>query len=214
MRLWLLLILCFVASDHLWASTLKDSLANALAESRGKFSSYKIFDCCRMTSSSRAFAIIAPSGNSVRGERIAQFSFTDGNWRLDWIDKDRHQQPWKVMCGDANSDGTEDLAVCVFKKPKHWPDSTNGFFVYKLTEKSIAPLWLGSRLSLPFIDAELVFDEKRKKTLLLAIERHSKGFRAVQYEWKSFGFFVTKILTDDTQAKSIKEFLETDSEKL
>ncbi len=167
-----------------------------------------------MKSGGKAFAIIAVPGNPVRGERLAQFSFDAGNWQLDWIDKDRRQHPWKIMAGDANGDGQEDIAICVFKKPKFWPDSGNGFFVYKVTDKSIAPLWLGSRLSLPFIDAELVQTPGSPQAYLIAIEKHSKGFRAVRYEWKSFGYFVTRVLATDTKANTVKEYLMINLEKL
>jgi hypothetical protein len=207
-----ILIFCLFISACSNAENLSDSLRVVLRQCGGDYSGYSIFDCKKMRTQSKAFAILSKP-EALRGERIAQFSLDSGKWSLDWIDSDRGQNPWKITTGDPDGDGNEDVAFCVWKKSNYWRGIDNRFFVYKIVGDRIAPMWLGSRLALPFLDAEFVPAPGGRSSLLMSLEKCGKLTRVVIYEWKSFGFFRVDTIWEGDGINTLSEYKSVNQSK-
>ena len=104
-------------------------------------------------------------------------------------------KPMKVQIGDINGDGTNEVAICVYKTAEFHPVMAKRPFFFDLVEGNLIPVWLGSRLSRPFDDYVLFDVNADGIDEIVSIEQLENGNRVVAvYEWKGFGFEVLRDL--------------------
>ena len=98
-------------------------------------------------------------------------------------------KPMKVMVGDINGDGLNEISLCVYKSTKFHPELAKRPFFYLLESNKLAPIWRGSCLSRPFDDYELFDMDDDGIDEIVAIERLEDGKRILAvYSWLNFGF--------------------------
>jgi len=98
-------------------------------------------------------------------------------------------RPMKVQLGDVNGDGVREIAVCVYKTTKFYPDMDKRPFFYDLAQGALIPVWLGSRLSRPFVDYILMDIDADGIDEIVSIERLENGKSVLAaYNWAGFGF--------------------------
>lgn len=96
-------------------------------------------------------------------------------------------KPWKVRLADVDGDGRPELALGVHKLARFDPVMRNRLFIYDWP--GLAPRWLGSRLSLPFVDFAFADCDGDGKDELFALEEARDGRRRLMhYTWNGFGF--------------------------
>lgn len=111
-------------------------------------------------------------------------------------------KPSKVMAGDIDGDGIQEIGICVYKTTKFHPVLAKRPFFYRLTDGQLEPVWLGSRLARPFLDY-IVWDvDQDGMEEIVSIEKTKYGDSLVaMYDWKGFGFelkAISKELTGET----------------
>jgi dTDP-glucose pyrophosphorylase len=98
-------------------------------------------------------------------------------------------KPMKVMVGDINGDGLNEISLCVYKSTKFHPELAKRPFFYLLEADKLVPVWRGSCLSRPFDDYELFDMDDDGIDEIVAIERLEDGKRLLAvYSWLNFGF--------------------------
>lgn len=104
-----------------------------------------------------------------------------------------HYPVFKMMKGDVNNDGNEDIAVGVIKSTRRDSVVRKRLFIYQIRNRSIIPLWLGSSLSRPLED--FTFVRTDSSTIVRSVEIESSGYYLVaEYEWFGFGLSFRKYL--------------------
>jgi hypothetical protein len=98
-------------------------------------------------------------------------------------------KPMKVQIGDVTGDGVDEVALCVYKTTKFYPELEKRPFFFDLVEGNLIPVWLGSRLSRPFDDYILYDIDDDAIDEIISIERLESGQRVIAvYNWRGFGF--------------------------
>ena len=98
-------------------------------------------------------------------------------------------KPMKVMTGDINGDGLNEISLCVYKSTKFHPELAKRPFFYLLNGDELKPVWRGSCLSRPFDDYELFDLDEDGIDEIISIERLQDGKRVLAiYSWQNFGF--------------------------
>lgn len=123
-------------------------------------------------------------------------------------------KPLKVQAGDINGDGTDEIAVCVYKTTEFHPVLAKRPFFYIRKNEELEPVWLGSRLARPFVDYVLFDADGDGIDEIVSIEvLENKNQVIVVYDWKGFGFEVKSIsdelagdtcFIDQTNGKQMK----------
>jgi len=98
---------------------------------------------------------------------------------------------WRASVGDVDGDGAEDLALCTWSHTARGPEMKRRFFVYSWDDQGgLTPRWRGSRLSRPYISAQLAQVLPDERMELVSVEKGLTGQRLlVAYEWNQFGFW-------------------------
>lgn len=111
-------------------------------------------------------------------------------------------KPLKIQAGDINGDGVMELSVCTYKTTKFHPVMAKRPFFYDLSDGSLEPVWLGSRLARPF-DQYILYDLDRDGLdEIVSIEWTERGNRLfAAYDWKGFGFEV-KAVSEEIEGES------------
>lgn len=111
--------------------------------------------------------------------------------------------PWKLMVGDVDGDGVDEVSIGVYKKSPLHPVMAKRPFFYNFNGGDLVPKWRGSRLSRPFEDYFLFDFDKDQVMELVSIEYLEDGRQVLNsYKWREFGFEGYK----ETQAvKSIEK---------
>ena len=100
-------------------------------------------------------------------------------------------KPLKVQIGDVNGDGVKEIALCVYKTTYFHPVMAKRPFFYDLVNGELKPVWLGSRLSHPFLDYILVdIDDDGEDELISIDVLENNHYSLYAYKWKGFGFTV------------------------
>lgn len=101
-------------------------------------------------------------------------------------------KPMKVLLGDVDGDGIQEIGLCVYKTAKFHPVLAKRPFFFRLTQGNLIPVWLGSRLSRPFDDYTLADTDGDSISEILSIEPLQNGEWVVAiYDWAGFGFELT-----------------------
>ncbi len=101
----------------------------------------------------------------------------------------RDIKPTKIMSGDVDGNGKDDISVIVYKKTKFHDVEAKRPFFYGTDGDVLYPLWLGSRLSHPFSDYVLLDIDNDGIHEIAAAEYLEDGkMNVAVYDWQSFGF--------------------------
>jgi hypothetical protein len=100
---------------------------------------------------------------------------------------------FKIIKGDVNNDGVEDLAVGVIKPTRRDPTARKRLFLFQIRNGSIIPLWLGSSLSHPMEDFSLYKNGSRFMVRSIEVEKSGR-YLVAEYEWFGFGLTFRKYL--------------------
>lgn len=110
------------------------------------------------------------------GSEIMRFDLTD-------------MKPWKVQTADIDGDGERELSIGVYTKARSDQEMRKRPFLFRLTERGLHPVWLGTRLSKPFEDYVFSDLDGDGRDELIAIEYLADGRQVLNaYRWKGFGF--------------------------
>lgn len=140
-----------------------------------------------------------------RGERLAVVALEGQSFRLVFLDRDRQYNPWKVLAGDVDGDGTSEVLFAVYKKSRFHPVFANRLFVFGWDGHQLYPKWLGSRLSRPFFDLALAKTEEHACELLALEAQEDGGRRIMSYRWCGFGFEGDKELAQGTPTLCLRD---------
>lgn len=114
---------------------------------------------------------------------------------------------FKIIKGDVNNDGTEDIAVGVIKPTRRDPVARKRLFLFQLRNRSIIPLWLGSSLSHPMEDFSLYKSDSRLVVRSIELEKRER-YLIAEYEWFGFGLSFRKYLHRELSLDKARRLLD------
>lgn len=114
-------------------------------------------------------------------------------------------KPWKLLIGDIDGDGIEEISVGVYKESPLHPVMAKRPFIYSFVDGGIHPKWRGSRLSRPFTDYCFYDIDGDGIDEIISIEILEDNKKLINtYKWKGFGFegyLESKIYEDITNLR-------------
>ncbi len=162
---------------------------------------WEVKDCAAKPSGGVLFLILGPAGASQRsttGARLAVLSIDGRRIEEILVDKDRGQNPWKIRAADIDGDGQTEVCVGVSIKAGSGETRKKCLHVYGWDGRGLFPKWLGSKLSMPFMDFGLCDTDADGQVELVSLEAQKNGLaRVMVYRWRGFGFEgVTELESD------------------
>jgi len=83
--------------------------------------------------------------------------------------------PWKLMVGDVDGDGLDEISIGVYKESPLHPVMAKRPFFYNFNGEDLVPKWRGSRLSRPFEDYILFDLDKDRIMEVVSVEYLEEG---------------------------------------
>jgi|SRR5690349_3891098 len=114
---------------------------------------------------------------------------------------------YKLLKGDVNNDGEQDLAVGVIKSTRRDPIARKRLFLFRVKNRSIIPLWLGSSLSQPLEDFSVRSVDSVTVIRSIEVEK-SKRYLIAEYEWFGFGLSFRKYLHRELSLDEARELFD------
>jgi hypothetical protein len=121
------------------------------------------------------------------GEEVIIYSIEDKKeiYREDYS----AYNPWKIVIGDIDGDGKEEISIGVYKTSPLHPVMARRPFIYSFEGNKLEPKWRGSRLSKPFLDYVFFDIDEDEVDEIVAIEILEDNRKVINtYKWKGFGF--------------------------
>lgn len=149
----------------------------------------KAYSIAKLTDKDEEFLVVL-TGRAWQefGSEVIIYSLDGGRrellrWDASWLN------PWKLMTGDIDGDGIEEISIGVYKESPLHPVMAKRPFIYSFDGEQIVPKWRGSRLSRPFEDYLLYDIDKDGVCEIVASERLENGKMLLNsYKWRGFGF--------------------------
>lgn len=97
--------------------------------------------------------------------------------------------PWKVITGDIDGDGKDEISIGVYKKSPFHQVMAKRPFIYSFEHGKLEPKWRGSRLARPFIDYNFYDIDGDNVEEIISVEILENNRNVINtYKWKGFGF--------------------------
>ncbi len=153
----------------------------------------------------KEYRVIITKNRGIYGKYIIVLDEEEKEiYRRDWSEIN----PWKVLIGDIDGDGIEDISIGVYKESPFHPIMAKRPFIYNFKDGRLIPKWRGSRLSRPFVDYVFYDLDKDGIDEIVSIEILENDKKLINsYKWKGFGFegFVETKEYDDIIGISIED---------
>lgn len=119
-------------------------------------------------------------------------------------------KPWKIMTGDVDGDGDEEIALGVYKESPLHQIMAKRPFIYSFNGEKLSPFWRGSRLSKPFNDFILYDLDGDGICEIVSSEYLEEGSMVINsYKWRGFGF---EGFLQTAELQTIKKIYESEGE--
>lgn len=119
-------------------------------------------------------------------------------------------KPWKIMTGDVDGDGDEEIALGVYKESPLHQIMAKRPFIYSFNGEKLSPFWRGSRLSKPFDDFILYDLDGDGICEIVSSEYLEEGSMVINsYKWRGFGF---EGFLQTAELQTIKKIYESEGE--
>ncbi len=119
-------------------------------------------------------------------------------------------KPWKIMTGDVDGDGDEEIALGVYKESPLHQIMAKRPFIYSFNGEKLSPFWRGSRLSKPFDDFIIYDLDGDGICEIVSSEYLEEGSMVINsYKWRGFGF---EGFLQTAELQTIKKIYESEGE--
>jgi len=99
------------------------------------------------------------------------------------------KNPQFCRTGDIDGCGDDELSICFYKTARLHNVPENRPQFYRFDGNTLHQMWMGSRLSRPFDDYDLIDIDDDGLAELVALERLQEGGHVTAvYRWQGFGF--------------------------
>lgn len=139
---------------------------------------------------------------SKYGSEVVIYSL-DGEIKEIYREDFSRLKPWKVVLGDIDGDGIDEVSIGVYKKTPFHQVMAKRPFIYSYENNSLQPKWKGSRLSKPFTDYDFCDIDGDGIDEIVSIEILEDNNKVINtYKWEGFG------LQGFLQSESFKDIKE------
>lgn len=130
--------------------------------------------------------LLQPNKHDIRSNFIAIYQKQGDGFVKKW-----HSPAapiWDINLGDVDGDGTNEVALCLYKKEVHDPKQANRLQIYAWGKNGLYAKWRGTFLCHPFYRIYLMDLDNDGKTELISIEKYMNQNLLCIYHWNGFGF--------------------------
>lgn len=119
---------------------------------------------------------------------------------------------FKFEQADINGDGCDDFVVGVIKKTILDSALRKRINIWRIENKNIVPLWLGSKMSHTLVDFEVKRIGSESRIFTVELDCHDL-FLVAEYKWHSFGLKFIRYLSREISFEQAKLLMNLPNEK-